>query len=589
MFKKLLPVVLIAVSIVALACSGGDEISISDATQEEQQTNQPETDTQVSAESTDTATTETAAAEEEATTETAAAVSEPQEEAEEESFGGEFRRTWADPPTLDPHLTSDTTSMALVVEIYSGLVSLNTNLELEMEIAQDLEIDDTGTIYTFHLKPDAKFHDGKPVTAHDFKYSIERAAHPDLGSTVADTYLNDIVGSQDVFDGNTTDMAGVQVIDDLTLQITIDAPKAYFLAKLTYPTAYVLDQENVESGGRSWADTPNGTGPFKLTEYRIGERMILERNENYYKTKARLDRVIFNLAGGQTMAMYENDEIDFTDVGLFDIDRVLDPTEPLNSELIIAAPEFVISYIGFNTQEPPFDDRKFRQALNHAIDKELIATEVLSELAVPAYGILPPGFPGYNPNLKGLEFDPDLAKQLLAESKYAGPETRPRIVMTIPGTGGSPSLSLEVVLEMWRQTLGVEVEIQQIEWATYLKDLDAQKFQSFSGLGWEADYPDPQDFIDILFYSGSGTNHGAYANTEVDRLVVEARSEPDIARRVQLYQEAERLIVEDAAWVPMWFSGERYVLVKPHIKGYQMTPMIVPKLAQIYVDLGSDS
>ena len=268
----------------------------------------------------------------------------------------------------------------------------------------------------------------------------------------------------------------------------------------------MLDRENVEEGGRNWADSPNGTGPFKLKEYSIGDRLILERNPHYYKDKARVDQVIFNLAGGQTMAMYENDEIDFTGVGLFDIDRVLDPSEPMNKELVIAAPEFSVSYIGFNTTMPPFDDAKFRQALNHAIDKDLIAKEILSELVVPAYGILPPGFPGYNSSLSGLRFDPDLAKRLLSESRYADPETRPRIVMTIPGTGGEPPLSLEVALNMWQQTLGVEVEIQQIEWATYLKDLDAQRFQAFSGLGWQADYPDPQDFIDILFYSGSETN-----------------------------------------------------------------------------------
>ena len=168
----------------------------------------------------------------------------------------------------------------------------------------------------------------------------------------------------------------------------------------------MLDKENVGSGGRTWTDNPNGTGPFKLKEYKIGERMVLERNENYHREKANIEAVVMNLAGGQSMAMYENDEIDITGVGLFDLDRVLDPTEELNKELIIAPPDFSISYVGFNTAMPPFDDPKFRQALNRAIDKELIATEVLSELVVPAYGILPPGFPGYNANLRGLTYEP---------------------------------------------------------------------------------------------------------------------------------------------------------------------------------------
>ena len=498
--------------------------------------------------------------------------------------GGIFRRLWADPPTLDPALTSDTRSAFLVVEIHAGLVTLSTDLVLVPDLAESWNISPDGTVYTFTLRPNAKFHDGKRITAHDFKWSVERAANPRTASPVADTYLNDIVGAQAVFDGKTDDISGIKVIDDRTIQITIDAPKAYFLAKLTYPTAYVLDRENVESGGRNWFDHPNGAGPFKLKEYKVGERIVLERNENYHREPPNVDAIEMNLAGGQSMAMYENDEIDITGVGLFDLDRVLDPTSELNKELIIAPPEFTISYIGFNTNEAPFDDVKFRQALNHATDKELIAKEVLSDLLVPAYGILPPGFPAYSTELRGLRYDPELAKRLMSESKYPTADTYDRIVITVPGSGGSIGLDLEVVLEMWRQVLGVEVEIQQVEWATYLHDLNRRKFQGFAGLGWEADYPDPQDFLDILFHTESTLNHGGYSNADVDRLLEEARIEPDVTRRVQLYRQAEKLIVEDAAWVPMWYEGERYALIKPHVKDYQLTPMIVPKMRQVFFE-----
>ena len=284
------------------------------------------------------------------------------------------------------------------------------------------------------------------------------------------------------------------------------------------------------------------------------------------------------------MAMYENNEIDITGVGLFDLERVLDPNEPLNRELVIAPPDFSISYIGFNTQMAPFDDVKFRQALNHAIDKKLIAEEVLSNLVTPAYGILPPGFPGYNEQLEGLRYDSELAQQLLAESKYSDQATRPRIVVTVPGRGGSVGLDMEVILEMWRQVLGVEVEIQQVEWATYLEDLNQNKFQSFAGLGWEADYPDPQDFLDILFHSDSKLNHGQYSNGQVDLILENARINPDPVDRINLYQNAEQLIVTDAAWVPLWFEGERHVLIKPYVKGYRLTPMMVPKLSQVKIE-----
>ena len=482
---------------------------------------------------------------------------------------------------MDPHLVTDTTSAGLVVELFSGLVALNTDLQLVPDIAERWDISEDGMVYTFYLRDNAKFHDGKQITAGDFKWSIERSANPDTASPVADTYLSDIVGLEAVLEGETTDISGIKVVDEHTLQIQIDAPKAYFLAKLTYPTAYVLDRENVEAGGRNWADTPNGTGPFKLKEYRIGERIILERNENYYREPAHLESVSMNLAGGQAMAMYENDEIDITGVGLFDLDRILDPDEDLNKELVVAPPDFSISYVGFNASEPPFDDPKFRQALTHAVNKELIATEVLSELVEPAYGILPPGFPGYNSELNGLGFDPELARQLLAESKYADAETRPRIVVTVPGTGGTIGLDLEVVIEMWKQELGVEVEIQQVEWATYLQDLNQQKFQAYAGLGWEADYPDPQDFLDILFHTESSLNHGKYSNLELDEILEEARIEPDVNRRIELYHIAENLIVQDAPWLPLWYTGERYVLIKDYVEDYRVTPMIVPKLKEI--------
>ena len=344
----------------------------------------------------------------------------------EERTGGVLRRLWSDPPTLDPHLSGDTTSAGVVVEIYSGLVALNTDLQLVPDVADRWEISEDGKIYTFYIRDNARFQDGKPITASDFKWSLERAASPDTASPVADTYLSDIIGVDDVLEGRNTDIAGVRVIDDRTLQIEIDAPKAYFLAKMTYPTAYVLDRDNVEAGGDSWTDAPNGSGPFRLAEYRVGEVIVLERNENFYLEPPHLDSVIMNLAGGQSMAMYENDEIDITGVGLFELDRVLDPTEPLNKELVIAPPSFTTFYIGFNATEPPFDDPKFRQALTHAVDKDLIANEVLSTLVTPAYGVLPPGFPGYNADLVGLQYDPDLARELLSESKYPDAETRPQ-------------------------------------------------------------------------------------------------------------------------------------------------------------------
>lgn len=494
-----------------------------------------------------------------------------------------FTRIWGDPPTLDPHLTGDTTSSAIIVEIFGGLVSFDTSLNLVPDLAESWNISEDAKTYTFKIRKNATFHDGKPVTAEDFKWSFNRAVSPDTASPIAETYLGDIVGVIDVLEGNNDEISGITVLDEYTLQIKIDSPKSYFLQKLTYPTAYVLDQNNVKSEGSNWTDSPNGTGPFKLIEYKIGEQIVLERHSNYHLEPAKLDKIVMNLAGGSSMAMYENDEIDITGVSLFDLERIKDPNDPLNPDLIIANPGFSISYIGFNVTEPPFDDVNFRKALNHSVDKELIAKEVLADLVVPAYGILPPGFPGYSNNLKGLNYDPDLAKQLLEESIYADPETRPRIVITIPGTGGTPNLDLEVIINMWVENLGVEVEIQQVEWATFLSDLNKKRFQAFGGLGWEADYPDPQDFLDVLFHSESDKNNGDYKNKKVDTLLEQARLESNIETRLMLYNQVEQMIVNDAAWIPLWFEGEGHVLVKPHIQGYVITPMTISKMR--YVDI----
>ena len=576
----LIPILLIAtffISVGALACGASQpEVEETEAPAAQTETAEPETAKESAAPtSLPIQTAPPTAAPQVAKAETAMERDKP--------VGGVMRRLFRDPPTLDPHKTSDTTSAFIIGEVFSGLVTLNTDLQIVPDIAERWDISDDGMVYTFHLLPDATFADGKPITAQDFVYSLNRAANPELASPVARTYLSDIVGVTEVLDGDAAEISGVKAIDERTLEIAIDAPKAYFLAKLTYPTAFVVDKANVEAGGDTWTDSPNSTGPFILKEYKIGEHLILERNDNFYREPAYIDQVVFNLAGGQAMALYENDEIDITGVGILDLERLQDPNEPLSNELKVVPPRLSVSYIGFNVDQPPFDDVHFRRALNFAIDKELIANEVYSGLIVPAYGILPPGFPGYTEDIEGLEYDEEAAKAELAMSKYADPETRPRIVLSVSGTGGDVGIGTLVILEMWENTLGVEVEIQQVEWATYLQDLNQRKFQIFS-LGWQADYPDPQDFLDILFHTESETNHGAYSNSDVDVILEDARVERDGNKRIELYNKAEQIIIDDAAWVPLWYEGESHVLIKPHIKDYRLLPMTIPKFRYVYFD-----
>lgn len=500
----------------------------------------------------------------------------------ERQEGGTLRLVGADPTTLDPHLVTDVASAEYVVEIFGGLVTLTPDLEIVPDLAKDWDVDDSGTVYTFHLREDAQFHDGKPVTAQDFKWSLERAADPATRSPVASVYLDDIVGAMDKIEGRADEIEGVKVIDDHTLEITIDAPKAYFLSKLTYSTAFVLDRENVESGGETWTDHANGTGPFRLREYRLGEEIILERNPFYHgEPKPAVQRVTYMLAGGSPMIMYESGDIDATTVGLADIERVLDPTDPLHDELTVVAPTLSTSYIGLNTDMPPFDDIKVRQALNYAIDKQLLADVVLRQAVVPAKSILPPRMPGYNPDLDVYNFDVERAKALIAESKYGSVENLPEITLTTSGSGAEGGPVSTAVVGMLKQNLGLDVSIELVESAVFLSEVGESRYQMFA-IGWSADYPDPQDFLDLLFYSRSATNHTNYSNPEVDQLLEEARVEQDHEKRMELYQEVERMILQDAPWIPL-LHGAEYWLTKPYVHGMVYPPSIVPRLKYVWL------
>ena len=261
---------------------------------------------------------------------------------------------YIDPPTLDPHLTTDATSAQIIIEVFGGLVTIDRDLNIVPDLAEDWEISDDGRVYTFHLRPEATFHNGRRVTADDVRWSLERATNPLTESPVVDQYLGDIVGVKERLNGDAQTISGVRVIDDSTLEITIDAPKSYFLAKLTYPTGFVLDRENVEANPRRWFRNPNGTGPFKLAQYDVGEKMLLTRFENYHLGPAHLASVEMILSGGTSMLMYENDEIHISGVALADLDRLLDPGNSLNPELKQAPPTFSVSYIGDERQRAAF-------------------------------------------------------------------------------------------------------------------------------------------------------------------------------------------------------------------------------------------
>ena len=480
-----------------------------------------------------------------------------------------------DPVTMDPHIAGDGSSATYIVEIFGGLVTITPDMEIVLDLAQSLEVSDDGLVYTFTLRDDIYFHSGRKVTANDVKWSLERAASPQLNSNTSLSYLRDIVGFIEKRYGQADEISGVEVIDDKTISIEIDFPKAYFLAKLTYPTAFVIDKDQVELNPRNWTRKPNGTGPYKLSEWKLGERIILEANTRYHLGVGNVQVVDYQLSGGSILTRFENGEVDSAGISQNDIDRVRDPNEPLN-KLYRQSNYFQTNYIGMNNAIAPFDDIFVRQAFASAIDIGKITDITYKKMLPQATGILPPGMYGYDESKKAYEYNPELARDLLAKSKYGSAENLPPIVFSDIGAGAEGSTDIQAYIEQWKKNLGVTVQLRQSDFATFLSDLDRNKLQIY-GIGWIMDYPDPENILDVKFHSQSTENNENYSNAVVDQLLENARSELDADKRALLYQEAEEIIVKEAPWIPTYFTTSHYVVSKK-IKKWIEPAMIVPKL-----------
>jgi len=485
----------------------------------------------------------------------------------------------ADPASvLDPIQVRDEGTAEYVVEIFGGLVTLDLNMKVVPDIAESWDVSPDGLTYTFHLRDDVVFHNGRRVTAEDFKYSFERAADPANASPTILLYLGNIVGVRERYNNQASEVSGVQVIDERTLQIRVRQPTSYFLAELTYPVAFVVDRQQIEQDPRNWTRRPNGTGPYRVKEFVPGQRIVLVRNERYHLGVPKLQEVRFDLSGGSLLTRYENNEIHVALVPAIELGAIKEGRSPLAKEYV-PNPRMAVSYLAFNAKQPPFDDPKVRQALAMSVDRERINDVLLFGTQRPADGILPPEMPGYDESISGYPYDPARAKQLLAESKYAN--NMPRIVLTYAGAGGEPPDVLLAIQENWRQQLGIDVELQATEYSAFLRELRRGTFQAFSA-GWIADYPDPEDFLDKLFHSQSPQNEMGYSNPQVDRLLEQARGERDQARRFELYHQAERLILQDAVVIPLFWPVE-HQLVKPCVKNWPVVPMTVPKYRYIEI------
>jgi len=479
---------------------------------------------------------------------------------------------------LDPIQVGDVSTSEYVVEIFGGLVTLDPDLKVQPDIAKEWSVSNGGKTYTFKLRDNVVFQNGQRVTADDFKYSIERAADPTNASPTVLAYLGNVVGVRERFANKAASVSGVKVIDENTVQIDLVEPSDFFLSELTYPVAFVVDKKTIEKNPRNWTQNPNGTGPFRLKEFKPAERIVLARNERYHLGAPKLAEVVFELAGGSILTRYENDEIHIGYFPATQLDAVKAGTSPLSKDYR-EVPEMATFYFTLNPQKAPFDDPKVRQAFAMSIDRDTINNVLLYNAYRVADGFLPPEMPGYSEAVHSYKYDPAKAKQLLQESKYAG--KLPRITLTYSGSGAAPGDLLVAIQKGWQDSLGVEIQLEAIDSSAFLREQRKGGFQMHSD-GWAADYPDPEDFLGKLFASDSQLNYIKYKNDAVDALLTQARTEQDRTKRYSLYADAEQKILDDAVVVPTFWPVD-HLLVKSCVQGLPNTSMTIPKYR--YVDI----
>ncbi len=448
--------------------------------------------------------------------------------------------------------------------VFSGLVSLDPTLQVQPELAESWTISADGTVYTFYLRPNARFHNGRPVGAADVRYAWERALAPETGSEIVLTYLGDIVGAAERRAGNAAEVAGLRIIDDQTIAVTLNGPRPYFLHKLTNAPAVVVDRANVEQGDE-WYRTPNGSGPYRLISWEAGKAKIYARNENFYAEPPAIPYLIGRLdVGYDAVYRYTLGELDQVRLESYERELLTNPELNLQADLREGVP-LCTSFVALDTTRPPFNDPQVRQAFALAVDHTIYRTRAIEGANLPARGLLPPGMPGSTADLVGASFDPEAARQRLAAAGYAADTPLPPLTLTSSGYGFWTEPGVGVLVQMWEETLGATIQIERREPVVAAETTTLEEGHiRFSE--WCADYADPENFADALFHSTAQQNIGRYANADVDGLLEQARSELDVNRRLELYQQAEALIVTDGGAIFLDHRIDAY-LVAPRISG----------------------
>lgn len=466
------------------------------------------------------------------------------------------------PTTLDPAIVQDLDTGDLLLNVYEGLVGWDEDSQLTPALAASWTLRN-GTEYTFTLK-DAKFHNGRTVIAMDVKYSLERACDPATHSPTAANYLAEIVGVADVVAGRTKSIAGIEVVDARTLKITIDKPRAYFLGKLTYPCAYVVCPEVLRPGKEiSTVEEAVGTGPFRMAQIVPDQLVRLEAFAQYHggaPSLAGIERPVVKDAAARLNKMRAG-ELDLLSLERQDVPGV--QSDPKLSGQLRFEPRPGVFYVAMNPlAEPAFKDRRVRQAIAMAIDKEWLTKTILGGLNPRADGFVPPGVMGHRDATGAPKFNPIEANRLLDEAGYKDRSRFPTLYLALREQTPDGRTVSEAVAGQLQKNLGLRVELRSMEWRAFLEKRNRKQL-AFYHNSWYADYLDPENFLSFLFATGVPMNNSGYSNAKVDSLCAIADASADEVERLRLYAQVEDEILQDAPWVPLYYARDA-LLVSPH-------------------------
>ena len=479
--------------------------------------------------------------------------------------GGTLRAVFsADPPTLDPAQATDLTSAAVVRQIFDALLELDERLRPLPALAAGWTVSADQRVYTFRLRPGVRFHSGRELRAADVKFSFERAARGKRPWV-----FDKIAGGRDFIERRAEEIAGIRVVDDLTVEIRLDRPFAPFLHLMAYDAASVVPREHADTPG--FASHPVGTGAFRFVSWRRDEQLVLGRFPGHFRGPAYLDGIVFRILPEDLTRLneYRAGQLDVTGVPA-SYCRIVERDQQLRGDLA-TWPTLGTQGVRFNVERAPYGDTRVRRAIAHAIDATQVVKTVQYGCAVPARGILPPGMPRAPAEPARLAHDPALARRLLEAAGLAGPGAPS---LTYHYNTGTANQRTAEVLQAQLREIGVRLELRRLDWAAYLSLVDDGE-AGFYRAAWIADYPDPENFLAVLFHSrnaGAAGNTSRYSDATVDRALDEADAMPVGAARDARYEMVERRVVDAAVWVPLYHLTSR-ALVRPYVKGLERSPL----------------